>query len=299
VRCERSSPTSEDTPRIVGHGRAIDTRRPCEFACRFSPLRTAVAECRTRASDVPPYPRGWRGGTIRSDVPDRILIIDDERSVHDVARAYLEREGYEVVSAIGGRDGLALAQALHPSLVVLDLMLPDLSGDEVCAALRRDSDVAIVMLTAKSTEDDRIRGLDLGADDYLVKPFSPRELVARVRALLRRTGDRRPPAEAPLRFDEGRLCLDPERHQAVVAGRPVELTPSEFKLLHALARSPGRVFSRFELINRVQGHDYDGYERTIDAHVKNLRRKIESDGGTPRYVQTVHGVGYRLAPPAP
>jgi DNA-binding response OmpR family regulator len=224
----------------------------------------------------------------------RILIIDDERSVHDVARAYLEREGYEVLSAMGGRDGLAVAQAMQPALVVLDLMLPDLSGEQVCGELRRDSDVAIVMLTAKSTEDDRIRGLDLGADDYLVKPFSPRELVARVRALLRRT-ERRSAAEQVLRFDDGNLCLDPERHQAVVQGEPVELTPSEFKLLLALARSPGRVFSRFELINRVQGHDYDGYERTIDAHVKNLRRKIEPDVTHPRYVQTVHGVGYRLA----
>jgi DNA-binding response OmpR family regulator len=229
-------------------------------------------------------------------VADRILIIDDEQSVHDVARAYLEREGYEVLSAIGGREGLALAQALQPRLVVLDLMLPDLSGEQVCAELRRDSDVAIVMLTAKSTEDDRIRGLDLGADDYLVKPFSPRELVARVRALLRRTGAaQRPASDQALRFDGGRLCLDPERHRAVVDGEPVELTPSEFKLLLALARSPGRVFSRFELINRVQGHDYDGYERTIDAHVKNLRRKIEPDAARPRYVQTVHGVGYRLS----
>ena len=226
---------------------------------------------------------------------NRILIIDDERSVHDVARAYLEREGYEVSSAMNGRDGLALAQAMPPSLVVLDLMLPDLSGEQVCAELRRTSDVAIVMVTAKSAEDERIRGLDLGADDYLVKPFSPRELVARVRALLRRTGARPAVVEQVLRFDGGRLCLDPERHQAVVDGRPVELTPSEFKLLLALARSPGRVFSRFELVNRVQGHDYEGYERTIDAHVKNLRRKIESDVGNPRYVQTVHGVGYRLA----
>jgi DNA-binding response OmpR family regulator len=228
-------------------------------------------------------------------VGERILIIDDERSVHDVARAYLEREGYEVLSAMGGRDGLALAQAAQPALVVLDLMLPDLSGEEVCAELRQSSDVAIVMLTARSAEDDRIRGLDLGADDYLGKPFSPRELVARVRALLRRTGKRRPVVEQVLRFDDGRLCLDPERHQAVVEGRSIELTPSEFKLLLALARSPGRVFSRFELINRVQGHDYDGYERTIDAHVKNLRRKIEPDAGQPRYVQTVHGVGYRFA----
>jgi DNA-binding response OmpR family regulator len=236
-------------------------------------------------------------------VADRILIIDDERSVHDVARAYLEREGYEVLSAIGGREGLALAQAMQPRLVVLDLMLPDLSGEQVCAELRRDSDVPIVMLTAKSTEDDRIRGLDRGADDYLVKPFSPRELVARVRALLRRSGgemrrtggEMRPAGDPALRFDGGRLLLDPERHQAVVDGQSIELTPSEFKLLLALARSPGRVFSRFELINRVQGHDYDGYERTIDAHVKNLRRKIEPDAARPRYVQTVHGVGYRLA----
>ena len=151
----------------------------------------------------------------------RILIIDDERSVHDVARAYLEREGYEVLSAMGGRDGLALAQAVQPALVVLDLMLPDLGGEQVCAELRRDTDVAIVMLTAKSTEDDRIRGLDLGADDYLTKPFSPRELVARVRALLRRTGERRPATEQVLRFDNGRLCVDPERHLAVVEGQPV------------------------------------------------------------------------------
>jgi len=232
-------------------------------------------------------------------VVDRILIIDDEHSVHDVARAYLERERYDVVSAISGRDGLALAQALRPSLVVLDRMLPDLAGDDVCTALRhRDGDVAIVMLTARSTEDDRVRGLDLGADDYLVKPFSPRELVARVRALLRRTGGRSP-GEPTLSFDAGRLSLDPDRHQAVVDGRGVALTPSEFKLLLALARTPGRVFSRFELVNRVQGHDYEGYERTIDAHVKNLRRKIEPDPARPRWVQTVHGVGYRLAATAP
>ncbi len=226
---------------------------------------------------------------------ERILIIDDERSVHDVARAYLERESYEVVSAIGGRDGLALSRALRPSLVVLDLMLPDLSGLEVCTEIRRESEVPIVMLTARSSEDDRINGLDLGADDYLAKPFSPRELVARVRALLRRAGGGGASAERVLSFDHGRLCLDPDRHQAVVDGRRIELTPSEFKLLLTLARTPGRVFSRFELINRVQGHDYEGYERTIDAHVKNVRRKVEPDPGSPRWLQTVHGVGYRLA----
>jgi two-component system response regulator RegX3 len=228
-------------------------------------------------------------------VGERILIIDDERSVHDVARAYLERESYEVMSAIGGRDGLALSRALRPSLVVLDLMLPDLSGEDVCTELRRDSDVPIVMLTARSSEDDRINGLEIGADDYLVKPFSPRELVARVRALLRRAGGAGEANEPVLSLDHGRLCLDPDRHQAIVDGRRVELTPSEFKLLLTLARTPGRVFSRFELINRVQGHDYDGYERTIDAHVKNLRRKVEPDPHAPRWLQTVHGVGYRLA----
>jgi two-component system, OmpR family, response regulator RegX3 len=232
-------------------------------------------------------------------VGERILIIDDEHSVHDVARAYLERESYDVMSAISGRDGLALARALRPSLVVLDLMLPDLTGEEVCTEIRHESEVPIVMLTARSSEDDRINGLDIGADDYLVKPFSPRELVARVRALLRRTGGAGAATEAVLTFDSGRLCLDPDRHQAIVEGRRVELTPSEFKLLLALGRTPGRVFSRFELINRVQGHDYEGYERTIDAHVKNLRRKIEPDAGRPHWLQTVHGVGYRLAATTP
>jgi DNA-binding response OmpR family regulator len=282
----------------VEHRTSRDTRRsgakPCAIPRRHALVRIgATILARFHLAEL------LRPARTSATVGARILIIDDERSVHDVARAYLEDQGYEVLSAIGGRDGLALALALHPNVVILDLMLPDLSGEDVCTELRRGSDVAIVMLTAKSTEDDRIRGLDLGADDYLSKPFSPRELVARVRALLRRTGDHETQSTPAMTFDEGRLCLDPERHQALVVGRPVELTPSEFKLLFALARSPGRVFSRFELINRVQGHDYDGYERTIDAHVKNLRRKIEPDPGQPRYVQTVHGVGYRLAASGP
>jgi DNA-binding response OmpR family regulator len=229
----------------------------------------------------------------------RILVVDDEPSVHDVARGYLEREGYEVVSAMSGLDGLVLAEAMKPEVMILDRMLPDMSGEELCLAVRRASDVAIVMLSAKSSESDRIHGLELGADDYLVKPFSPRELVARVGALLRRT--RPTPAAATasapqeVSIDGGRLRLDVQRHQAVVDGAAVDLTPSEYRLLTALAETPGRVYSRFELINRVQGHEYEGYERTIDAHVKNLRRKIEADPGRPRYVVTVHGVGYRLA----
>jgi DNA-binding response OmpR family regulator len=225
----------------------------------------------------------------------RILVVDDEASVHDVARGYLEREGYEVISAMSGIDGLVLAQTARPACVVLDRMLPDLSGEDLCVAVRRGSDVPIVMLSAKSSEGDRIRGLELGADDYLVKPFSPRELVARIAALLRRT--RSVAVAAPdeeVTIDGGRLRLDVARHQAVVEGSAIHLTPCEYRLLLALAQMPGRVYSRFELINRVQGYDYEGYERTIDAHVKNLRRKIEPDPGQPRYIETVHGVGYRL-----
>ena len=225
---------------------------------------------------------------------ERILIIDDEPWVHEVVRAYLERDGFIVYGASDGRDGMDLAMTKRPDLVVLDLMLPDLTGEEICRRLRERSDVAILMLTAKSGEDQRIEGLQLGADDYLTKPFSPRELVARVKAVLRRTGGGEMPLVEQLRFDGGRLEIDSVRHEARIAGEPVDLTPSEYKLLSALAQYPGRAYSRFELINRVQGHDFDGYERTIDAHVKNLRRKIEPDAGRPKYVQTVHGVGYRL-----
>jgi DNA-binding response OmpR family regulator len=226
---------------------------------------------------------------------DKILVIDDEPSVHEVVRAYLEREGFIVYSANNGRDGLQLAEAKQPSLLVLDVMLPDVSGEEICAYLRRTSDVAILFLTARGTEEDRVRGLEMGADDYLPKPFSPRELVARVKALLRRTQGSDVGWAERLSFDDGALQIDAARHRVIVRERPVTLTPSEFKLLLALAQSPGRVYSRYELIYRVRGYDYAGYERTIDAHVKNLRKKIELDPASPRYVETVHGVGYRLA----
>jgi len=225
---------------------------------------------------------------------ERILIIDDEPWVHEVVRAYLERDGFIVYGASDGHEGLDLAMTKRPDLVVLDLMLPDLSGEEICRQLRERSDVAILMLTAKSGEEERIAGLGLGADDYLTKPFSPRELVARVKAVLRRTGGGEMPLVEQLRFDGGRLEIDSVRREVRVAGEPVDVTPSEYKLLLALAQYPGRAYSRFELINRVQGHDFEGYERTIDAHVKNLRRKIEPDPGKPHYVETVHGIGYRL-----
>lgn len=226
---------------------------------------------------------------------NRIIVIDDEPSVQEVVKAYLERDGYHVLVAGNGADGLALAERTKPALIVLDLMLPDMSGEEICSEIRGRSDVPILMLTAKASEEERVAGLVSGADDYLVKPFSPRELVARVHAVLRRTHSVESPLVEALSFDGGRLQIDTIQHVVRRDGEPVDLTPNEYKLLIALARYPGRVYSRFELINRVQGYDYEGYERTIDVHVKNLRKKIEPDTGHPRYVQTVTGVGYRLA----
>ena len=226
----------------------------------------------------------------------KIVVIDDERSVRDVVRAYLEKDGFTVFVAADGRDGLELAERHEPDLIVLDLMLPDVSGEEICRDIRARSDVPILMLTAKASEDERVDGLLLGADDYLVKPFSPRELVARVRAVLRRTQGVESPLVAVLRFDEGRLEIDTTKRSVRRDGAAIELTPNEYKLLLALARYPGRVYSRFELVNRVQGYDYEGYERTIDVHVKNLRKKLEPDPGKPRYVETVTGIGYRLSP---
>jgi DNA-binding response OmpR family regulator len=225
----------------------------------------------------------------------KIVVIDDEESVRDVVKAYLEKDGFTVFVAANGREGLTLAEKQHPDLIVLDLMLPDVSGEEICEEVRSRSDVPIVMLTAKASEEERVGGLVAGADDYLVKPFSPRELVARVRAVLRRTRGVESPLVEVLRFDEGRLEIDTVRHAVLRDGQPVDLTPNEYKLLLALARYPGRAYSRLELVERVQGYDYEGYERTIDVHVKNLRKKIEPDSARPRYVETVTGVGYRLA----
>ena len=226
---------------------------------------------------------------------NRIVVIDDEPSVQEVVKAYLERDGYHVFVAANGADGLALAERTEPALIVLDLMLPDITGEEICSEIRSRSDVPILMLTAKAGEEERVEGLVLGADDYLVKPFSPRELVARVHAVLRRTHGVESPLVEALSFDGGRLQIDTVRHVVKRDGEPTDLTPNEYKLLITLARYPGRVYSRFELINRVQGYDYESYERTIDVHVKNLRKKIEPDTAHPRYVQTVTGVGYRLA----
>jgi DNA-binding response OmpR family regulator len=229
------------------------------------------------------------------DENKRVLVVDDEPSVQEVVRGYLEKDGYHVFVAGTGGEGLALAERIKPGLVVLDLMLPDRSGEEICREIRSRSDVPILMLTAKASEDERVEGLALGADDYLVKPFSPRELVLRVRAILRRTQGAETPLVATLSFDDGALEIDTVQREVRHNGEVIELTPNEYRLLVTLARYPGRVYSRFELINHVQGYEYEGYERTIDAHVKNLRKKIEPDPKHPRYVETVFGVGYRLA----
>jgi len=221
-----------------------------------------------------------------------ILVVDDERKIRELVRSYLEREGYSVLEADTGQRALEAVSRAEPDLVVLDLMLPDVSGEEVARSIRSVSDLPIIMLTAKAGEDDRISGLRLGADDYLVKPFSPRELVARVEAVLRRVGGAR--QDGAIAFGEGEVTIDRETREVAVSGEAVDLTRSEFDLLYALASRPGRVFSRFELVTRVQGYDYEGYDRTVDAHVKNLRKKLRDDSKSPRYVVTVTGVGYKF-----
>lgn len=224
----------------------------------------------------------------------RILVVEDEKELARLVRGYLENAGYEVLQAYTGREGLFMARQERPDLVILDLGLPEMDGLDVAQALRRESQVPIIMLTARVEETDRILGLELGADDYVTKPFSPRELVARVRAILRRVqGEAASPR--PLRL--GPLEIDTAGHRVTLHGRPVDLTPSEFAILQALASQPGRVFSRLELLERVQGEAYEGYERTIDAHIKNLRRKMEDDPRHPRWIVTVFGVGYRLEVP--
>jgi DNA-binding response OmpR family regulator len=220
-----------------------------------------------------------------------ILVVDDEPKITQLVRDYLERAGFAVVTAGDGREALMRARTEQPDLVVLDLGLPRLDGLDVTRQLRRDVDVPIIMLTARDDETDKLVGLELGADDYVTKPFSPRELVARVRAVLRRRD--RAGTDDVLRA--GDLVLDVPRMRLEVAGRPIELTATEFQLLAAMARQPGRVFTRAQLLDAIHGVAVESYERAIDAHVKNLRRKIELEPHDPRHLLTVYGVGYRLA----
>ena len=220
-----------------------------------------------------------------------ILVVEDEIELARVLRDYLEKSGYHVETAYDGPTAVSRFHHVQPDLVLLDLNLPRMDGLDVARELRRVRDVPIIMVTARVEETDRLIGLGLGADDYVTKPFSPREVVARVRAVLRRAQGEPLPPEV-LRAED--IEIDLVRHRVTIAGRNVDLTPTEFEILAAMARHPGRAFRRMELLDLTQGEAYEGYERTIDAHVKNLRAKIEEDPKTPRYIQTVYGVGYRL-----
>jgi DNA-binding response OmpR family regulator len=221
-----------------------------------------------------------------------VLLVEDERKLRELVRSYLERAGLSVLSTGSGAEALTLAAEAAPDLVVLDLGLPDVPGETVARELRAAGIVPILMLTAKAGEEDRIAGLELGADDYVTKPFSPRELVLRVQAILRRGTP--VVAQGPASYGGGTLLIDTPRRQVIVRGAEADLTPTEWGILSALVTVPGRVYSRFELINRVRGYEFEGYERTIDSHVKNLRRKIEPEPGHPQIVLTVLGGGYRL-----
>jgi two-component system alkaline phosphatase synthesis response regulator PhoP len=225
-----------------------------------------------------------------------ILVVDDEPKIVQLARDYLEHAGFSVVTAGDGASALHAVRARNPDLVVLDLGLPVVDGLEVMRSIRAAGSTPIVVLTARDTELDKLLGLELGADDYVTKPFSPRELVARVRAVLRRSEHAAEPRE---RIEVGELVLDVPRLRTTVAGHPVELTATEFSLLATMARAPGRVFTRSQLLDAVHGVAFEAYERAIDAHVKNIRRKLEPDPARPRFVQTVYGVGYRVAESEP
>jgi len=227
-------------------------------------------------------------------LPKKILVVDDEPKIIQAVSAYLEKDGYQVFTASSGKEALELTERKSPDLIVLDLRLPDLPGEEVCQKIRQRRDTPILMLTAKVEEEDKIRGLSIGADDYVTKPFSPRELVGRIRAILRRVKADREPQRDVLSFKEGKLRIDVSKQEVYKDGKPLPLTPNEFRLLMTLARYPGRVYTRSELINKVQGYEYEGYDRTIDAHVKNLRQKIEKDPKSPKYILTVFGVGYKF-----
>jgi len=219
----------------------------------------------------------------------KILLVEDEKKIADIVKAYLEKEQFRVTVAETGEKALSTLKDGFV-LIILDLMLPDMAGEDICQAIRQDSDVPIIMLTAKSAEEDRIKGLGIGADDYVVKPFSPRELVARVKALLRRVRG----AKDVLSFNRSDLVLDSARFEARKKNSPVILTPTEFKLLQCLAERPGQVFTRLQLVNVILGYDFEGYDRTIDAHIKNIRHKIEDSQKKPAYLKTVYGIGYKF-----
>ncbi|MEO6398689.1 MAG: response regulator transcription factor [Tepidiformaceae bacterium] len=222
-----------------------------------------------------------------------VLVVEDDAKTAELIRLYLDRDGYPVSIARNGREGLEMARRHPIGVVLLDVMMPEMDGMEVCRELRSESDVGIILVTARSDEADTLLALDLGADDYVTKPFRPRELVARVRAVLRRKGANEPMDAAEVAV--GELVIDGRRHEVRLAGRDAGVTRKEFQLLIAMAREPGKAFSRLELLDAAFGFNYEGLERTVDAHIRNLRRKIERDVERPIYIETVYGVGYRFA----
>ncbi|MEP7136326.1 MAG: response regulator transcription factor [Chloroflexota bacterium] len=220
-----------------------------------------------------------------------IMVVDDEKRLVSLVQSYLTQEGYRVVSAYNGKEALAVAKKEKPDLIVLDVMMPEMDGYEFMRKHRADNNTPIILLTARVDDEEKVVGLEVGADDYMTKPFRPRELVARVRAVLRRAGEKEPTAKLLKAAD---IVLDRDGRTVKVADTFVDLTPSEFDILTSLMSSPGRVYSRLDLLDIIQGVRYEGYERTIDTHVKNLRGKIESDPRAPLYIETVYGVGYRF-----
>ena len=224
-----------------------------------------------------------------------ILVVEDDKKIANVVKIYLEGAGYRVVQALKGKDAIEAALKEKPAAVILDLMLPDISGEEVCQELKEIGDFPIIMLTSKYSEEERVAGFALGADDYIVKPFSPRELVYRVKAVLRRSSKEAASMMKPLSFNGGELVIDGETWQVLLKGRSVKITSAELRILFAMAQYPGKVFTREELVVNAFGYKFEGFDRTIDAHIKNIRRKIEADPKNPVYITTVYGVGYRFS----
>lgn len=223
-----------------------------------------------------------------------VLVVDDEVKITQVLKSYLEKEGYGVICAYNGYEALMQFEKYSPVLIILDLMLPDISGEDVCRTIRKKSRVPVLMLTAKVEEESILKGLGLGADDYVTKPFSPRQIVARVNAILRRTLSEPIPIADEYSFNERGLVIDNLRHEVIKDGQKVQFTPNEFKLLMAMVKYPTKTFTREELINRAMGDDFEGYDRVIDTHIKNLRQKIEDDPKNPKFILTVHGIGYKF-----
>ncbi len=223
----------------------------------------------------------------------KILVVDDEQKIVEVIKSYLEHSGYEVYTAYAGNQALQMFERVEPSLVILDLMLPDITGEDICRKIRRESKVPIIMLTAKVEEEDILRGLDIGADDYITKPFSPKQLVARVMAVLRRVSDHSMLFNS-LSFNQNDLIIDDLKHEVRKQGNIINLTPKEYRILLTLIKYPQKTFTREELIHVALGDDFEGFDRTVDTHIKNIRQKIESDSRSPTYILTVHGIGYRF-----